>query len=231
MHLFAIGVELPHHAAIYIPQAPDARVNEESVGWRVFRHEVHIDSIRPCRRLAARGLVGEPGVCRPAAVARRAASRVTMRGEGAGSHRRVMREAEKAARQYPAPPGLKISWFRKSPVRPGCRRFALASDRGESKCCSHRRNKQVVAVNHLEDGWLAAGGETALVTDRDRVVAEIGPPRPTRSSVLADALLSDAFRQRWMTPLISVGRGPPPRQPVMTIDELLRNLQRDRGDR
>jgi hypothetical protein len=28
---------------------------------------------------------------------------------------------------------LKISWFRKSPVRPGCRRFALASDRGESK--------------------------------------------------------------------------------------------------
>jgi antitoxin (DNA-binding transcriptional repressor) of toxin-antitoxin stability system len=25
---------------------------------------------------------------------------------------------------------------------------------------------------------LAAGGETVLVTDRDRVVAEIGPPRP-----------------------------------------------------
>ena len=31
------------------------------------------------------------------------------------------------------PPGLKISWFRKNPVRPGCRRFALAGDRGESK--------------------------------------------------------------------------------------------------
>jgi antitoxin (DNA-binding transcriptional repressor) of toxin-antitoxin stability system len=78
---------------------------------------------------------------------------------------------------------------------------------------------------------LAAGGETVLVTDRDRLVAEIGPPRPTRSSVLADALLVDAFRQGWMTPAISVGRGPPPRQPVMTIDELLRNLQRDRADR
>jgi hypothetical protein len=49
--------------------------------------------------------------------------------------------------------------------------------------------------------------------------------------VLSDALLFDAFRQRWMTPPISVGRGPPPRQPVMTIDELLRNLQRDRADR
>jgi antitoxin (DNA-binding transcriptional repressor) of toxin-antitoxin stability system len=78
---------------------------------------------------------------------------------------------------------------------------------------------------------LAAGGETVLVTDRDRVVAEIGPPSPARSSVLADARLVDAVRQGW-TPLpISVGRGPPPRQPVMTIDELLRNLQRDRADR
>ena len=82
-----------------------------------------------------------------------------------------------------------------------------------------------------EHGRLAAGGETVLVTDRDRVVAEIGPPSPTRSSVLSDALLFDAFRQGWMTPPISVGRGPPPRQPVMMIDELLRNLQRDRADR
>ena len=49
--------------------------------------------------------------------------------------------------------------------------------------------------------------------------------------MLSDALLLDAFRQGWMTPPISVGRGPPPRQPVMTIDELLRNLQRDRADR
>jgi len=78
---------------------------------------------------------------------------------------------------------------------------------------------------------LAAGGETVLVTDRARVVAEIGPPDPTRSSMLSDALLLDAFRHGWMTPPISVGRGPPPRQPVMKIDELLRNLQRDRADR
>jgi antitoxin (DNA-binding transcriptional repressor) of toxin-antitoxin stability system len=72
---------------------------------------------------------------------------------------------------------------------------------------------------------LAAGGETVLVTDRDRVVAEIGPPNPTRSPGLLDA-----FRQGWMTPPISIGRGPPPRQPVMTTDQLLRNLQRDRDD-
>ena len=34
---------------------------------------------------------------------------------------------------------------------------------------------------------LAAGGETILVTDRDRVVAEISPPREARSPLLADA--------------------------------------------
>ena len=78
---------------------------------------------------------------------------------------------------------------------------------------------------------LAAGGETVLVTDRDRVVAEIGPPNPTRSSTLSDAQLLDAFRQGWMTPPISVGRGPPARKPVMTFDEVLNNLQQDRADR
>jgi antitoxin (DNA-binding transcriptional repressor) of toxin-antitoxin stability system len=67
---------------------------------------------------------------------------------------------------------------------------------------------------------LAAGGETVRITDRDRVVAEIGPPSLTRSSVFSDALLLDAFRQGWMTPPISIGRGPPPRQPVMTTDQL-----------
>ena len=78
---------------------------------------------------------------------------------------------------------------------------------------------------------IAAGGETVLVTDRDRVVAEIGPPDPARTSMLSDALLLNAFRQGWMTPPISVERGPPARKPVMTIDELLNNLQRDRADR
>ena len=76
---------------------------------------------------------------------------------------------------------------------------------------------------------LAAGGETVLVTDRDRVVAEIGP-NPSRSPLLSDALLIDAFRQGWMTPPISVGRGPPQREPVMSIDELLNSVQRDRAD-
>ena len=47
---------------------------------------------------------------------------------------------------------------------------------------------------------LAAGGETVLVTDRDRVVAEIVPPQPGRSPLLMDALLAEAVREGWLTP-------------------------------
>jgi hypothetical protein len=49
--------------------------------------------------------------------------------------------------------------------------------------------------------------------------------------MLPDALSLDAFQQGWMTPPISVGRGPPERKPAMTIDELLTDLDRDRADR
>ncbi|ABD89698.1 type II toxin-antitoxin system Phd/YefM family antitoxin [Rhodopseudomonas palustris] len=78
---------------------------------------------------------------------------------------------------------------------------------------------------------IAAGGETVLVTDRDRVVAEIGPPNPARSSMPSDALLLDAVRNGWLTPSIIIGRGPPPRNPVMTVDTLLNELHSDRADR
>ena len=47
---------------------------------------------------------------------------------------------------------------------------------------------------------LAAGGEIVLVTDRDRVVAEIVPPREGRSVLLADAVLAEAVRKGWITP-------------------------------
>ena len=40
---------------------------------------------------------------------------------------------------------------------------------------------------------VATGGETVLVTDRDRVVAERGPAAPGRSPLVSDALLRDPF--------------------------------------
>jgi antitoxin (DNA-binding transcriptional repressor) of toxin-antitoxin stability system len=78
---------------------------------------------------------------------------------------------------------------------------------------------------------LAERGETVLVTDRDRVVAEIVPPRADRSPLLADALLAEAVRNGWLTPPAVPGRTAPPRKPVTTFRKLMHELQRDREDR
>lgn len=79
---------------------------------------------------------------------------------------------------------------------------------------------------------LASGGETILVTNRDRVVAEIGPPRETRSPVLADAMLADAVRNGWLTPALSPGSEPPRGgPPVTSLSQLLAELDEDRSDR
>ena len=78
---------------------------------------------------------------------------------------------------------------------------------------------------------LAAGGEIVLVTDHDRVVAELGPPRPARSPVLADAQLADAVREGWLSPPALPASGPPPRKPVMSFGDLMKDLARDREDR
>jgi antitoxin (DNA-binding transcriptional repressor) of toxin-antitoxin stability system len=78
---------------------------------------------------------------------------------------------------------------------------------------------------------LVAGGETVLVTDRDRVVAELVPPQPGRGEVLQDALLAEAVRQGWVTPPAVGPREPPPRQPVAPLADLLNELDADRSDR
>jgi len=78
---------------------------------------------------------------------------------------------------------------------------------------------------------LAAGGETVLVTDRDRVVAELGPPAPGRSPLISDALLLDAVRQGWIRPPLLAGTEMPARKPVMKLREILADLQEDRADR
>jgi antitoxin (DNA-binding transcriptional repressor) of toxin-antitoxin stability system len=78
---------------------------------------------------------------------------------------------------------------------------------------------------------LAASGETVLVTDRDRVVAEIVPPRGVRSPLLADAMLADAIRQGLITPAASPTGKPPPRKPIVPFADLMQELQQDREDR
>jgi antitoxin (DNA-binding transcriptional repressor) of toxin-antitoxin stability system len=78
---------------------------------------------------------------------------------------------------------------------------------------------------------LAAGGETVLVVDRDKVVAELVPPQAGRSELLQDAHLAEAVRQGWLTPPVLPANDAPPRAPVARWAALARELEADRGDR
>ena len=78
---------------------------------------------------------------------------------------------------------------------------------------------------------LAGSGETILITDRDRVVAELVPPAQTRADRLPDALLADAVRRGLVTPA-SLPPGAPPESPgVAPLREILAELARERAER
>lgn len=78
---------------------------------------------------------------------------------------------------------------------------------------------------------MAAGGETVLVTDRDRVVAELGPPRADRKTMTAQAQWDEMVRKGLITPAKSRTGKPPPRKPIMSFEQLMRELAQDREDR
>ena len=78
---------------------------------------------------------------------------------------------------------------------------------------------------------LAASGETVLVTDRDRVVAELVPPRVGRSELLTDAQLAELVRKGWLAPPTVVSEEPPPSVPVAPLAQVLSELDSDRDDR
>jgi antitoxin (DNA-binding transcriptional repressor) of toxin-antitoxin stability system len=77
---------------------------------------------------------------------------------------------------------------------------------------------------------LAAAGEHVLVTDRDRVVAQLGPP-PEWGEAASDGLLAQAVREGLITPAALSGAPPAPPPEVTTLDELLADLDRSREDR
>ena len=79
---------------------------------------------------------------------------------------------------------------------------------------------------------LAAAGETILITDRDQVVAELTQPRAERSPILADAMLAEAVRKGLLSPPALAAKSPPPdTEPIMTLAQLLSELDGDRSER
>lgn len=78
---------------------------------------------------------------------------------------------------------------------------------------------------------LAAGGETILITDRERVVAELVPPSPTRGELVADAVLAQAVRDGLVTPATLGPGAPPATEGVTSLREVLAGLEQDRRER
>jgi prevent-host-death family protein len=75
---------------------------------------------------------------------------------------------------------------------------------------------------------LAAAGETVVVTDRGRAVAEIVPPRQQPES-----FIERGVREGWLTPAKNRGGLPPRPKPVpgLSFEQLMADLERDREDR
>jgi antitoxin (DNA-binding transcriptional repressor) of toxin-antitoxin stability system len=79
---------------------------------------------------------------------------------------------------------------------------------------------------------LAQQGETVLITDRDRVVAELVPPGATRTEDVSDVFLAELVRKGIARPaLFPPGEPPEVPPPVATLEEVLRELDDDRTDR
>jgi prevent-host-death family protein len=80
---------------------------------------------------------------------------------------------------------------------------------------------------------LAAAGETVVITDRNRVVAEIVPPRQHPDRYKDHPALARGVREGWITPARNPGGEPPISRPVpgITFERLMADLARDRADR
>lgn len=75
---------------------------------------------------------------------------------------------------------------------------------------------------------LAAAGETVVITDRGRVVAEIVPPHGKPES-----WRERGIREGWVRPAVRGPDWPPKGKPVpgLTLEQLLADLDKDREDR
>lgn len=78
---------------------------------------------------------------------------------------------------------------------------------------------------------LAASGETVLVTDRDRVVAELRPPAAGRAEWMTDAHVAEAVRSGLVRPAASPAGPMPERRPVAPTAALVAELDADRDER
>jgi prevent-host-death family protein len=77
----------------------------------------------------------------------------------------------------------------------------------------------------------ASAGETVLVTDRHRVVAELVPPQPDRMNGGVEERYEQAVRAGLIARAPRPGSGPPPAASVMSFETLMDDLRQDRAER
>ena len=101
---------------------------------------------------------------------------------------------------------------------------------------SYSPDMRSVGIKALKNGLseyirAVSAGETVLVTDRDRVVAEIVPPRK-RGALTDEEVIALGVREGWITPAKNRGPLPPPADlPHIPLETLLADLAKDREDR
>jgi prevent-host-death family protein len=77
-----------------------------------------------------------------------------------------------------------------------------------------------------------AAGETVLVTDRGRVVAELVPPRVREDASPAERKMGELIRAGLVRPSrVSAKARLPRRKPVAKLAEVMRELDQGRADR
>lgn len=78
---------------------------------------------------------------------------------------------------------------------------------------------------------IASQGERVLVTNRNRVVAELVPPEAGRALDISDAVLADLVRKGYLSPPLTRSPILSDPSPDMPLSTLLEDLSRDREDR
>jgi len=95
------------------------------------------------------------------------------------------------------------------------------------------RKVGIKALKNGLSGYIraVAAGETVLVTDRDRVVAELGPPRALAEGTEQERGWAELVREGVITPAKHPLDGPPESLKIATYEELMAEIAADREDR
>jgi prevent-host-death family protein len=95
---------------------------------------------------------------------------------------------------------------------------------------------QTVGIKDLKNNLsayvrAAEAGETVLVTDRGKVVAQLMPAQAYPEPTTDEERMAQLVREGHVTPAKGRWKGPPKGMALMSFEEIMRGLDADREDR